>query len=211
VIGLEAIVGDAFEKTEEGLKFWGVYKLMVGVLAAAESLLGILRSANPPEMSIWGPLTIAAAVLLAIDGLADLFVNVNRWLFVALGAIVPIAISILSDEWPVRLWIFAVAVGFAEWVFLELRRSTGRTEIGSLACCAALACSLANTTFMIFRQYWDAPQFWPLGQIFRFMLPIALPWTLIAILLLHSARELIASRKERADGPLLASEAADES
>jgi hypothetical protein len=192
------------------LKFWGVYKLMVGVLAAAESLLGILRSLNPPEMSIWGPLTIAASVLLAIDGFRDLFANVNRWFFVAFGALVPVAISMLSDDWPARLWVFAVAVGFLEWVFLELRTTTGRTEIGSLACCALLACSLANTTFMIFRQYWDAPQFWPLGQIFRFMLPIALPWTLIMILLLHSARELIASHSEHADDPMLASETADE-
>ena len=192
------------------MKFWGVYKLLVGVLAAAESLLGILRRANPPDISIWGPLTIAASVLLAIDGLTDLFAHVNRWLFVALGTMIPIAISTLSDDWPARLWIFAVAVGFLEWVFVELRRTTERAEIGSLACCAALACSLANTTFMIFRQYWDAPQFWPLGQIFRFMLPIALPWTLIVILLAHSAHELIVSRSERIDDPLLASEAADE-
>jgi hypothetical protein len=198
-------------KAEGVLRFWGVYKLMVGVLAGTESLLGILRSPNPPEMSIWGPFTIAGSVLLAMDGLTDLFSNVNRWLFVALGTMVPIVISALSGEWPVRLWIFVVAVGFLAWVFSELRRTTGRAEIGSLACCAALACSLANTTFMIFRQYWDAPQFWPLGQIFRFMLPIALPWTLIVILLLHSARELIGSRSERVDDALLAPEAADES
>lgn len=192
------------------MKFWGVYKLMVGALAAAESLLGILRNVNPPEMSIWGPLTIAASILLAIDGLTDLFANVNRWYFVAFGTTIPIVISAFSDDWPARLWIFAVAVGFLEWVFFELRRTTGRAEIASLACCVALACSLANTTFMIFRQYWDAPQFWPLGQIFRFMLPVALPWTLIVILLVHSARELKVSRSDHADDSMLASEASDE-
>lgn len=192
------------------MKFWGVYKLMVGVLAAAESLLGILRSANPPELSIWGPLTIGASVLLAINGLGDVFSKVNRWVFVGLGAVVPFAVSALSDDWPRNLWMFAVVVGFLEWMFQELKKATGRAEIGSLACCAALACSLANTTFMIFRQYWDAPQFWPLSQIFRFMLPITLPWTLIAILLLHSVREMLAVRHERAVDGLLLTEAADD-
>jgi len=71
------------------------------------------------------------------------------------------------------------------------RHATGRTEIGALACCIALATSLANTTFMLFRLYWDAPQFWGLGQIFRFMLPIALPWTLVLVLLIHTTREVI--------------------
>lgn len=201
---------NGLEKTEDALKFWGVYKLMVGVLAAVESLLGILRSANPPEMSIWGPLTIAASVLLTIDGLADMFPGVNRWIFVVLGAVVPVAISAVSGDWPSKLWMFSIAVGFAEWVIQELKQTTGRTEIGSLACCAALACSLANTTFMIFREYWNAPQFWPLSQIFRFMLPIALPWTLVLVLLLHSARELSGSGHEPADDALLVSEAGDD-
>lgn len=199
-----------FETTEHTLKFWGVYKLMVGVLAAVESLLGILRSANPPELSIWGPLTIAASVLLAIDGLADLYPRVNRWILVALGAIVPIALSALSGDFPSKLWMFSIAVGFMEWVIQELKHTTNRTEIGALACCAALACSLGNTTFMIFRTYWDAPQFWPLSQIFRFMLPIALPWTLILMLLLHSALELSGSGPERVEDALLASEAGDD-
>lgn len=192
------------------MRFWGLYKLLVGVLAGVESLMGILRSANPPELSIWGPLTIGASVLLAIDGLVHLFPKMNRWVFVALGAIIPIAMSALSGDWTRNLWMFAVAVGFLEWVFQEMKQTTGRTEIGALVCCAALACSLANTTFMIFRQYWDEPQFWPLSQIFKFMLPIALPWTLIAILLLHSARQIWAGRHKSADDALFLSEAADD-
>ena len=98
----------------------------------------------------------------------------------------------LSGEWPAKLWMFAIALGFVEWMFLELKQATGRTEIGALVCCAALTVSLGNTTFKVFQLYWNAPQFWPLEQIFRFMLPIALPWTLILILLMHSARELAA-------------------
>jgi len=38
--------------------------------------------------------------------------------------------------------------------------------------------------------YWSAPEFWPLAQIFRFMLPIALPWTLVLILMGHLTREV---------------------
>lgn len=172
------------------MKFWGGYKFLVGVLAAAESLLGMLRSVYLPETTVWGALTLAAALLLAIDGLTQIFPNVHRWIFVALTTLCPLLISVLSGDAPPKLWMFAVAVGFAQWVFLELKRATGLTDIGSMACCLALAASLANTTFMLFRMYWNEPQFWPLGQIFRFMLPVALPWTLVLILLVHSLREL---------------------
>jgi len=182
---------------------------MVGALAAAESLLGMLRSVNAPEASVWGALTVAASILLAIDGLERQFDEEHRWPFIALAGIVPICISILSGDWPSKLWMFALAMGFVEWMFQELKRTDGRTEIGTLACCAALAISLANTSIMIFRQYWDAPQFWPLGQIFRFMLPIALPWTLILILLAHSARELVA-RGTGNSAVALAAKAADD-
>ena len=43
---------------------------------------------------------------------------------------------------------------------------------------------------MLFRMYWNEPQFWPLGQIFRFMSPIALPWTLVLILFVHAVCEV---------------------
>ena len=191
------------------MNFWGGYKSLVGVLAAAESLLGMLRSVNPPETSVWGALTVAASVLLAIEGLTELLPYVHRWIFVVLAATTPIAISILSGDAPPKLWMFAVTIGFGEWVFTELRRTAGRTEIGALACCAALAIALANTTFMLFRMYWNEPEFWPLGQIFRFMLPIALPWTLILILLLHSAREMIGNAGDAAEGAVLTAKAGD--
>jgi hypothetical protein len=48
---------------------------------------------------------------------------------------------------------------------------------------------------MLFRLYWDAPEFWPLGQIFRFMLPIALPWTLVLILMVHAGRDVAMKRE----------------
>jgi hypothetical protein len=192
------------------LKFWGVYKLMVGVLAAAESLLGMLHSANAPEMSIWGALTLAAAILLAIEGFGQQFGAKHRWIFVVLAAIVPIGISVFSDEWPPKLWMFAIALGFVEWMFQELKQTTGRTEIGTLVCCAALTISSGNTTLKVFQLYWDAPQFWPLQQILKFMVPIALPWTLILILLMHSVRELVARGPEPMDEPGLAAKAADD-
>jgi len=177
------------------LRFWGVYKLLLGVLAGVESLLGILRSGNGPAMNPWGPVTVAAAVLLAINGLAELFPHLHRWLLVLLAAIVPLGISVSSGDWPLKAWVFAAATGFLEWMFLRLEGATGRGELGSLLCAVTLAFSLANTTVMLFRLYWNAPEFWPLDQIFRFMLPIALPWTLILILLGHAIRE-VAMRTE---------------
>jgi len=181
------------------LRFWGVYKLVVGILACIESLLGILRSGTGPAMNPWGPVTVGAAVLLAIEGIAEMFPRLHRWLLVSLAVVVPLGISISSGEWPLKDWMFAAATGFVEWMFQRLKTVTGRREIGSLACVMALALSLANTTFLLFRVYWSAPEFWPLGQIFRFMLPIALPWTLILILMGHAAREAVIASEADAE------------
>lgn len=191
------------------MKFWGVYKLMVGILAAAESTLGVLQSPNPPEMTVWGTVTIAASVLLAVDGLSQILPNVNRWIYVTLAALIPLAISVISG-WPERLWMFIVALGFSKWAFQRIEQTSSRSEIQSLVCGVALASSLANTTFRMFCAYWDEPQFWPLSQIFGFMLPIALPWTIIIILLLHSAHAMSLSSPHRADDELIATHGADD-
>jgi hypothetical protein len=169
--------------------------LLVGILALTESLLGILRTVNGPATNLWGPATVAAAALLAIDGLVQLSPRLHRWVLIALAVTISVGASISSEEWPLNLWVFAAAVGFVEWMFQQLEVATGRREIGSLACAMALALSLANTTFMLFRLYWDAPEFWPLGQIFRFMLPIALPWTLVVVLMVHAGREVLGTTR----------------
>ena len=55
-------------KPEGVLKFWGVYKLTVGVLAAAESLSGMLRSTDLPATSVWGAITLAASTGTVVVG-----------------------------------------------------------------------------------------------------------------------------------------------
>ena len=188
-------IGRRHSGQENFLKFWGAYKLLVGMVAASESFLGMMRTINGSQESMWGPVTLAAALLLAVEGLRQLFPRIHEVATVVFAGVVPFGVASVFGEWRARLWVFAAVVAFLEWTFQRLERATGREEIGALACGVALAVSLANTTFMLFRLYWDEPQFWPLGQIFRFMLPIALPWTLILILVVHAGREVISGLK----------------
>ena len=180
------------------MKFWGVYKFLVGTIAAADSLFGMMQSVNGSRETLWGPAALATSILLAIEGLGQLFPRLHRFVLIALAAAVPLAISSRSAEWHPRIWICAIVLAFLEWMFQSIKQGTGRPDIGALAFASVLAAALANTTFELFRFYWNEPSFWPLSQIFRFMSPIALPWTLVLVLLAHAGREVAGGLRQEA-------------
>ena len=173
------------------LKFWGLFELVVGVLFAVESSLGMMQTINVAKEGWWGPVTLGAAVLLAIAGLAQLLPKIHPAVFVVVAAVIPIGISIPAGELSAKMGIFAVLLAFFAWTMQSLSRVPGRTDVGTLFCGLVLSIALLNTTVALFRFYWNDPSFWPLHKIFQFMSPIALPWTLVLILLIHSARECL--------------------
>ena len=173
------------------MKFWGLFELVVGVLFAVESSLGMMQTINVAKEGWWGPVTLGAAVLLAIAGLAQLLPKIHPAVFVVVAAVIPIGISIPAGELSAKMGIFAVLLAFFAWTMQSLSRVPGRTDVGTLFCGLVLSIALLNTTVALFRFYWNDPSFWPLHKIFQFMSPIALPWTLVLILLIHSARECL--------------------
>jgi len=181
------------------LRIWGTFKLFVGMLAAVSSIFGMMQRVSASPGSWWGPVAVASAALLTLEGIFQLLPETYTNLLIALAAMIPIGISSLSGEWPARVWIFAAMVAFLEWTIRRLSSATGRSEIGTLVFSGLLGAALANTTVELFRYYWNAPSVWTLGQIMGFMFPIALPWVLVAILILHSGREVFRARGEIAE------------
>ena len=177
------------------MRIWGPFKLSVGVLAMVSSLFGMLHAASGIPENWWGPVTLAFAALLALEGLHELLPGAHVYLLVALAASVPLGICVVFKEWSPMVWIFALLLAFLEWTIRRLARMTEQTEIGTLLFSTALAVSLANTTLELFRFYWNAPSVWTLTQIANFMFPIVLPWSLILILIAHSGREVLKSRR----------------
>lgn len=178
------------------MKIWGTFKLFVGVLAVVSSLFGMMQGANGSPGNWWGPVTLASAALLVLEGVFQLFSKAHSSLLITLAAMVPIGVSSLMREWPPRLWVFAAMLAFLEWTIRKLSSTTGRSEIGTLVFSCVLGAALGNTTVELFRYYWNAPSVWTLGQIAGFMFPIVLPWVLIVILIGHSGREVFKRRVE---------------
>lgn len=173
------------------MKFWGIFEFFVGALFAVESSLGMLQIINVMKEGWWGPVTLGAAILLALGGLAQLLPRVHAMVFALIAALLPVGIALAAGELSARTAVFAVLLAFFAWTMQRLSRAPGRTEAGSLFCSLVLAIALLNTTIALFRFYWNDPSFWPLHKIFQFMSPIALPWTLVLILVIHSARECL--------------------
>ena len=115
------------------MKFWGVYKLLVGLLGTGESLFGMIQSVNGSRETLWGPAALTASILLTIEGLGQLFPGVHRYVLIGLTAIVPVAIFGVYPDWQTPVWIFAVILAFLEWMFQRIARSTARHDIGALA------------------------------------------------------------------------------
>jgi hypothetical protein len=178
------------------VKFWGVYKLLVGMLATGESLFGMIQTVNGGRETLWGPAALAASILLTIEGLGQLFPKLHGYLLITLAAVIPISFPGVFPGWQAPVWIFAVVLAFLEWMFQSIANATAQQDIGALAFSVVLMAALANTTFELFWFYWNEPSFWPLGQIFKFMSPIALPWTLVVILLVQAVRGVVAAGVE---------------
>ena len=189
---------------------WGTFKVFVGVLAASSSLFGMVQSVNRSPGSWWGPITLASAVLLAIEGVFQLLTGAHSNFLIVLAAMVPIGVFSLSGDWPPRIWVLAAMMAFLEWTIRRLSHATGRSEIGTLVFSTVLGAALANTTVELFRYYWDAPSFWTLHQIFGFMFPIVLPWVLIVILIVHSGRDVLRPRTEVPETTLRPGDAANQ-
>jgi len=180
------------------LRIWGTFKVFVGVLAVVSSLFGMMQGVKGIQ-NWWGPVTLASAALLALEGLSELCSGAYTTFLIVLAALVPIGICGVFEDWSPRVWIFALLLAFLEWTIRRLAKMTGQSEMGTLVLSAVLAAALANTTGELFRFYWNAPSFWTLRQIARFMFPIVLPWILIVILIAHSGREVFKSRTQIAD------------
>lgn len=147
----------------------------------------------------WGPATLASAALLALEGLFEFLGEAYAYLLIVLAAVVPIGICSVFQDWSPRVWVFSLMLAFLEWTIRRLSKMTGQNEIGTLVFSILLGAALANTTGELFRFYWNAPSFWTLSQIARFMFPIVLPWILISILIAHSGREVLKSRAQMAE------------
>ncbi|HEY1579480.1 MAG TPA: hypothetical protein VGF82_20620 [Terracidiphilus sp.] len=173
------------------MKFWGLFELVVGVFFALESTVGMMQIVNVAKEGWWGPVTLGAAILLAIGGLAQLLPKIHAAVFVALAAVVPLGISILASELSPTTAIFVVSLAFFAWTMQKQSRAAGRSEVGMLVCGIVLAIALGNTTVNLFRFYWNDPSFWPLHKILQFMCPIGLPWTLVLLQIIHSGRECL--------------------
>jgi len=178
------------------LRIWGTFKLSVGVLAAVSSLFGMMQSVNGISRNWWGPVTLASAALLALEGMFELLSGAYTNLLIVVAAMIPIVIYSVFQEWSPRVWVFALLLAFLEWTIRRLSKMTGQSEIGTLVFSLVLVAALANTTGELFRFYWNAPSFWTLRQIAGFMFPIVLPWSLIVILITHAGRDFLKSRTQ---------------
>lgn len=178
------------------MRIWGTFKFSVGVLAVASSLFGMKQDPYGIPENWWGPVTLASAALLALEGVFDFFGDASSNLLIVLAGVVPLGIAGFFQEWSPKVWVFAVMLAFLEWTIRRLSRATGRSEVGTLVFSVVLGAALANTTGELFRFYWDAPSVWTLTQIARFMFPIVLPWILILILIAHSGREVLRPRTQ---------------
>jgi len=185
------------------MKAWGSAYVVVAALSGYESLFAMADSVNGATGRWWPPVTLAAAILLFIDGLKLLLPRLpSVWLTAFAGA-VPLAICSLFGEWPIRVWVFSAALMLIEGVLLKARSTTKREGIAALAGLLVLNIALADSTLRVARYYWqgwwDATSRWTLFQIIVFVLPVLIPWSILLLLLAHSARVVFGGLRQTAD------------
>lgn len=187
------------------MKAWGGLYIIVGVFAGWSSLGAVMASVNGSPDRWWPAFALGAAILLFTDGIRLCVPRIRAVLLVLLTGAIPLLISIVFMEWPLRVWVFSAALALLEALALKACAVTRRNGISTFVSCVVLVAALANTTIQLFFLYWggwwNGTSQWTLAQIAGFMLPTLIPWSILLAMLVHATNVLFRSQSLSATDP----------
>jgi hypothetical protein len=187
------------------MKVWGCLYIIVGVFAGWSSFRSMMAGVNGAPESWWPAFAFGAATLLVVEGIRLCVPKIQTtWLILLTGAI-PLSISTIFIEWPLRIWVFSAALSLIEALILKASAVTRRDGISAFVSCLVLVAALANTTIHLFSDYWsgwwNATSQWTLTQIAGFMLPALIPWSILLAMLLHTINVMFGNWRKKAADP----------
>jgi hypothetical protein len=165
---------------------YGITALLCGHAA----LLMMMQTVNGGTPSWWGPIMLGAAILLMVAGIRAVTPRLAIVWLAAIAATGPIAICTAFATWPLRCWIFAVALGLSAYIILKVDRTVKRGDIAALLASFLLAASWISVSLNAIRAYLSPNALKPNTVALVILL---FYWVLIAGVLLRAGASVLSS------------------
>jgi hypothetical protein len=123
--------------------FTGILYIVTASVVGYAALYMMMETVNGSPFSWWGPIILAASILLFVDGVYALIPRLTSVWLAIIAAGLPLAICGLFGTWPLRCWVFAGILGFVEWAFLSLGVTIKRNAISAFSASVVLVVSWA--------------------------------------------------------------------
>jgi hypothetical protein len=131
----------------------GIQYVVTAVLTGRAAFYLMMQTVNGGPWSWWGPVILAASILLLVDGIYSLVPRLAVMWLVVIAASVPIAICAPFGTLPLRCWVFAAIMALVEWAFLKVGAAIKRKGIAAFLASVVLVVSWVATSVSLVNYY----------------------------------------------------------
>jgi hypothetical protein len=128
---------------------YGITALLIGY--AAFSMM--MQSVNGGPSSWWGPVMLGAAILLMVAGVRAFAPRLAIIWLAVMAAATPLGICTAFGAWPLRCWIFAIALGLAAWAIFKVDVAIRRGDVAAFTVGLLLAISWISISVSTIQSY----------------------------------------------------------
>jgi hypothetical protein len=168
---------------------YGITALLTGF--AAFNMM--MQTVNGAPSSWWGPIMLAAAILLMVAGIHAVVPQLSVRSLSVVAAGIPFAICTAFGTWPPRCWIFAAIVGASAFVILKIDASMNHGDTAAFSVTALLALSWLVVSVSTMRGYLYSTA----ANIGLGLLVLLFYWALILTALVRAGLTILRSNRDK--------------
>lgn len=131
----------------------GILYSVTAILTGSAAFSMMMQTVNGGPWSWWGPVMLGAAILLMVVGIRAFATELAVGWLVAIAAATPPAICSAFGTWPLRCWVFALAVGISAFVLFRVDAAIRHGDTAAFLASSLLAASWISVSVNTVRAY----------------------------------------------------------
>ena len=154
----------------------GILYSITAFLTGYAAFFLMMQTVNGGPWSRWGSVMLGASILLMVVGIHALATRLAIGWLIAIGSATPPVICSVFGEWPLRCWLFALAVGLSALAIFKVDAVIGHGDIAAFLASSLLGASWISVSVNTVRAYFSPnvanPSPAVLALLFLFWVPI---------------------------------------
>ena len=165
----------------------GTLYVMAAIFMGYSAFLSMMQTVNGAKSSWLDPVALASAIVLLVAGIKAFAPRLPDMWLVVFSAGLPLALCAALMALPARCWVFAGAVGTAQWALGWLARNLNRGGLSAFVAGSVLLMLWTFAEYQLFNFIWNSSMMrlspYLVGQAVLF-------WLLLAGVVIRSAYAL---------------------